>query len=195
MGVSVDPPAYPTRVRRTPARLPNRESGPQNQPKAKVAVSVTPGGGASIGGIAAVPPGTGDRKNAPMDPAAINPKRIVPLQRQYAIDVLFTGDPFPSVRRSRIGSRPDQRFHHPLHRDLRGIVGNRVDLPRTAEAFLDLFHAVQPLQGRFPNVVSSHVKRNRGISLPPGLRIAAHGCRKEEKDKDHDEWQDEVSLE
>jgi len=53
VGFSVDPPVYPTRVRRTPARLPNRESGPQNQPKAKVAVSVTPGRDASIGGIAA----------------------------------------------------------------------------------------------------------------------------------------------
>jgi hypothetical protein len=53
VGFSVDPPVYPTRVRRPPARLPNRESGPQNQPKAKVAVSVTPGRDASIGGIAA----------------------------------------------------------------------------------------------------------------------------------------------
>lgn len=54
VGFSVDPPVYPTRVRRTPGRLPNRESGPQNQPKAKVAVSVTPGRFASIGGIAVV---------------------------------------------------------------------------------------------------------------------------------------------
>ena len=53
VGFSVEPPVYPTRVRRTPGRLPNRESGPQNQPKAKVAVSVTPGRDRSIGGIAA----------------------------------------------------------------------------------------------------------------------------------------------
>jgi hypothetical protein len=33
------PPAYPTRVRITPGRLPNWESGPQNQPRAKVAVA------------------------------------------------------------------------------------------------------------------------------------------------------------
>lgn len=51
MGFSVDPPVYPTRVRRTPGRLPNRESGPQNQPKAKVAVAFTPGRDASTGGI------------------------------------------------------------------------------------------------------------------------------------------------
>jgi len=93
---------YPTRVRRTPARLPNRESGPQNQPKAKVAVSVTPGREASIGGIAAgrgaVPPsvflviavpsdpdgrnpvlspGSGARKYAATNPTAIIPKRSV----------------------------------------------------------------------------------------------------------------------
>ena len=35
----------------TPWRLPNRESGPQNQPKANVAVSVTDGLFVSIGGI------------------------------------------------------------------------------------------------------------------------------------------------
>ena len=35
----------------TPLRLPNRESGPQNQPKANVAVSVTDGLLLSIGGI------------------------------------------------------------------------------------------------------------------------------------------------
>jgi hypothetical protein len=35
----------------TPLMLPNRESGPQNQPKAKVAVSVIPGAVAPIGGI------------------------------------------------------------------------------------------------------------------------------------------------
>ena len=46
------PPAYPTRVRTTPVRLPNRESGPQNQPRAKVAVSVLVGAERSIGGIA-----------------------------------------------------------------------------------------------------------------------------------------------
>ncbi len=40
-GFTVDPPVYPTRVRRTPGRLPNRESGPRNQPKAKVAVSAS----------------------------------------------------------------------------------------------------------------------------------------------------------
>lgn len=82
-------------------RLPNRESGPQNQPKAKVAVSVALGRDASIGGIAAdrvavpytilpvmaVPsdpdgcdavttPGTGTRKYAATDPAASIPKRI-----------------------------------------------------------------------------------------------------------------------
>jgi hypothetical protein len=45
------PPVYPTRVRMTPLRLPNRESGPQNQPKAKVAVSILAGADASMGGI------------------------------------------------------------------------------------------------------------------------------------------------
>jgi hypothetical protein len=39
-------------VRTTPSILPNRESGPQNQPKAKVAVSVWAGAAASIGGMA-----------------------------------------------------------------------------------------------------------------------------------------------
>ena len=41
VGFSADPPVYPTRVRRTPGRLPNRESGPQNQPRAKFAASFT----------------------------------------------------------------------------------------------------------------------------------------------------------
>jgi len=36
--------------------LPNRESGPQNQPKANVAVSVLVGAAASIGGIGTVLP-------------------------------------------------------------------------------------------------------------------------------------------
>jgi hypothetical protein len=35
----------------TPLRLPNRESAPQNQPKAKVAVSILAGVDASMGGI------------------------------------------------------------------------------------------------------------------------------------------------
>jgi hypothetical protein len=93
-GFTVDPPVYPTRVRRTPGRLPNRESGPQNQPKAKVAVSVAPGRDASIGGIAAV------RGAVPFpilpviaaatDPAASNPKRIVFLARRNGSVVLFT---------------------------------------------------------------------------------------------------------
>jgi hypothetical protein len=46
------PPVYPTRVRTTPLRLPNRESAPQNHPTAKVAVSVFAGAAASMGGIA-----------------------------------------------------------------------------------------------------------------------------------------------
>ena len=91
VGFSVDPPVYPTRVRRTPWRLPNRESGPQNQPKAKVAVSVTPGREASIG----VPlPGTGARKKyVPTTPEAIITKRIVFLLRWNGSVVLFTGVP------------------------------------------------------------------------------------------------------
>ena len=48
------PPVYPTRVRTTPGRLPNWASGPQNQPRAKVAVSVSAGTAASIGGISIV---------------------------------------------------------------------------------------------------------------------------------------------
>jgi hypothetical protein len=35
-----------------PSTLPNRESGPQNQPLAKVAVRVVAGASASMGGIA-----------------------------------------------------------------------------------------------------------------------------------------------
>ena len=54
MGFSFTPPAYPTRVRTTPSRLPNRESVPQNQPRAKVAVSVLIGAEASMGGIVAL---------------------------------------------------------------------------------------------------------------------------------------------
>jgi len=38
----------------TPSRLPNRESGPQNQPRAKVAVSIVGGTYVSIGGISAL---------------------------------------------------------------------------------------------------------------------------------------------
>jgi len=120
VGFSVDPPVYPTRVRRTPARLPNRESGPQNQPKAKVAVSVTPGRDASIGGIAAdrvaVPPsaflviavpsdpggripvlspGSGARKYAATNPTTILPKRSAHGPPRKEIDVLFTGAPSP----------------------------------------------------------------------------------------------------
>jgi hypothetical protein len=88
VGFSVDPPVYPTRVRRTPGRLPNRESGPQNQPKAKVAVSVTPGRDASIGGI---PPRTGARKKSvPTTPDAIIMKRIVFLLLRIESVVPFT---------------------------------------------------------------------------------------------------------
>jgi len=45
------PPAYPTRVRTTPLILPNRESGPQNQPNAKVAVCTVIGAKTSMGGF------------------------------------------------------------------------------------------------------------------------------------------------
>ena len=51
MGLLDVPPAYPTRVRITPSRLPNRESGPQNQPKANVAVFICAGAAASMGGM------------------------------------------------------------------------------------------------------------------------------------------------
>ena len=44
------PPVYPTRVRITPSILPNWESGPQNQPSAKVAVFTVDGVFVSIGG-------------------------------------------------------------------------------------------------------------------------------------------------
>ena len=54
MGLLEVPPAYPTLVRMTPPILPNRESGPQNQPKAKVAVSVLIGTEVSIGGTVAL---------------------------------------------------------------------------------------------------------------------------------------------
>ena len=50
------PPAYPTWVRITPGRLPNRESGPQNQPSAKVAVSVFSGAARSMSGRPGVVP-------------------------------------------------------------------------------------------------------------------------------------------
>ena len=40
-------------MRTTPSKLPNRESGPQNQPRAKVAVSVLIGAEVSTGGMAA----------------------------------------------------------------------------------------------------------------------------------------------
>jgi hypothetical protein len=45
----VVPPAYPTRVRTIPGRLPNWESGPQNQPNAKVAVLIPLLAGAPVG--------------------------------------------------------------------------------------------------------------------------------------------------
>ncbi|HSA78477.1 MAG TPA: hypothetical protein VLG72_06430 [Nitrospirota bacterium] len=51
MGFCFFPPAYPTRVLTTPARLPNRESGPQNQPIAKVAVAICFGELVSIRGF------------------------------------------------------------------------------------------------------------------------------------------------
>lgn len=108
-------------------RLPNRESGPQNQPKAKVAVSVAFGRDASIGGIAAdrvavpydilpvmaVPsdpvgcdavttPGTGTRKYAANDPAASIPKRIAFLVASMpyppSVDSFFDRRVYPSRR-------------------------------------------------------------------------------------------------
>jgi hypothetical protein len=54
VGLLEVPPAYPTLVRMTPSILPNRESGPQNQPKAKVAVFISVGVEASILGIVAL---------------------------------------------------------------------------------------------------------------------------------------------
>jgi hypothetical protein len=51
VGFSVVPPAYPTRVLTTPLTTPNLESGPQNHPRANVAVSVKIGIARSIGGF------------------------------------------------------------------------------------------------------------------------------------------------
>ena len=51
MGYSFRPPEYPTRVLTIPSKLPNRESGPQNQPNANVAVLVSAGAAASNVGI------------------------------------------------------------------------------------------------------------------------------------------------
>lgn len=45
------PPEYPTSVETTPSRLPNRASGPQNQPMAKAAVSRFRCSALSMGGI------------------------------------------------------------------------------------------------------------------------------------------------
>ncbi|MDW7673451.1 MAG: hypothetical protein SCK28_02825 [Bacillota bacterium] len=50
------PPAYPTLVRNTPGSSPNWASGPQNQPKAKVAVSILVGRFVSINGFTLIPP-------------------------------------------------------------------------------------------------------------------------------------------
>ena len=52
MGFIFVPPAYPTRIRMTPLILPNRESEPQNHPRAKVAVSVLSDADTSNGGFA-----------------------------------------------------------------------------------------------------------------------------------------------
>jgi hypothetical protein len=49
------PPEYPTLVRTTPLVLPNKASGSQKQPIANVAVSVSAGADASIGGIKLLP--------------------------------------------------------------------------------------------------------------------------------------------
>lgn len=105
-------------------------------------------------------------------PDAIIPNRTVLLLRQTEIIPLLTAAPIPSLRSSPVGPRPDQRIHHPCHRDLRGVEGNRVDLPRAAEAFIDVLHTVQPLQGRFPHIVSGHVECDRGISLALRLRVS-----------------------
>jgi hypothetical protein len=51
VGFSVVPPAYPTGVLTTPLTTPNLESGPQNQPRANVAVSIKLGTTKSIGGF------------------------------------------------------------------------------------------------------------------------------------------------
>ncbi len=66
------PPVYPTRVRTTPSMIPNRDSDPQNQPMAKVAVSVTDGAARSTAGRAARPaPRAGERlKKGSARPAA-----------------------------------------------------------------------------------------------------------------------------
>ena len=101
----------------------------------------------------------------------------------------------PSVRRSPIRSRPYQRLDHLFHGDFRGVEGYRIDFPHSAEAFLDPFHAVQPLQGRFPHVVSSHVERDRRIFLVLRGRTSENpGCRQDPEEGDQDERKNTVPL-
>jgi len=211
VGLSDVPPVYPTRVLTTPGRLPNRESGPQNHPRANVALSVSAGAEASMGGISAdrgtvryslltaiaVPPSPEPkntamssepeaRKYARADPNASSATRIVRRLRREGVTPL-TGFLSPSLRRSPIRSRPGQGLHHLFHGDLPGVEMYRVDLPNAAESLFNLFHAGQPLQGRFSHVVSGHVECGRCISLPRRARVARNpGYRQGEKSQEYD---------
>ena len=99
----------------------------------------------------------------------------------------------PSFRRSPICSSPYQRFHHLFHVDLRGIEIHHVDLPRVVEPSFDLHHPLQPFQGRFPHVVSGHVKCDRPISPSLGIRVAgASRCLLEENGQHGNEQGNEV---
>lgn len=100
-----------------------------------------------------------------------------------------------SFRRPPVGPRPGQRFHHLFHGGLRGIEGYRVDLPHAAESLAYAYYPVQPFQGRFPDVVSGHVKRDHRIIPGRRFRIAGLSGRRQDKEtKDHGERKNRGKL-
>jgi hypothetical protein len=100
---------------------------------------------------------------------------------------------FPSFHRSPICSRPGKCFDHLFQGDLRRVVMDRVDLLPAPKAFIDLFHSLQPVQGRFSHIVSGYVKCDLVKPRALSVRTAEPpGCRQKRYAQDHEGGKDKV---
>src|SRR3990172_3041297 len=81
---------------------------------------------------------------------------LSPHEWRYRWKILFSNGAYCFHVRSGLFQGP---FHF-VDRDPRGIIIDCVYLSKVTKAFLDLAHTLQPLQGRFPDVVSPDDKND-----------------------------------
>lgn len=81
---------------------------------------------------------------------------------------------------SDIGPGPFQGLFHFLYGDQGGVIIDPVDLLEVLESLFDSLYPLQPLQGRFPHIISLDKKGDHGEVLALGRHYVKPRNKKEE---------------